>query len=153
MTDIWRKGYPGDVLHVLRNGDPAEVYLFQTPSMSENGLRTYAVYASDLWRLNGRLTLSPGLRFDRYRVFFPEQTHPAGLFNPTLQPFPAVNNVIDWNLLAPRIGAIYRSGGRRQDAPEIQLRAVLVRPRNQPWTQREPQLDRLVAALLVVRPE
>jgi hypothetical protein len=107
LTDIWNKGYPGDVLHVLRNGDPAEVYLFQTPSRSENGLRTYAVYASDLWRLNSRLTLSPGLRFDRYRVFFPEQTHPAGLFNSTLQPFPAVKNVIDWNLLAPRIGAIY----------------------------------------------
>ncbi len=76
LTDIWRKGYPGDVLHVLRNGNPAEVYLFQTPSMSENGSRTYAAYASDSWRLNARLTLSPGLRFDRYRVFFPEQTHP-----------------------------------------------------------------------------
>ena len=33
VTDIWRKGYPGDVLHVLRNGEPAEVYLFQTPSI------------------------------------------------------------------------------------------------------------------------
>jgi hypothetical protein len=111
LTDIWRKGYPGDVLHVLRNGEPLEVYLFQTPSMSENGLRTYAGYASDSWRLNGRLTLSPGLRFDRYRVFFPEQTHPPGVFNPTLQLFPAVNNVIHWNLLAPRMGAIYDLAG------------------------------------------
>jgi TonB dependent receptor-like, beta-barrel len=95
----------------LRNGDPAEVYLFQTPSMSENGLRTYGGYASDLWRLNGRLTLSPGLRFDRFRVFFPEQTHPAGLFNPTPQRFGAVGNVIDWNVLAPRIGAIFDLAG------------------------------------------
>ena len=150
LTEIWRKGYPGDVLHVLRNGDPAEVYLFQTPSMSENGLRTYGGYASDLWRVNGRLTLSPGLRFDRYRVFFPEQTHPAGLFNPTLQRFGAVDNVIDWNVLAPRIGAIFDLAGDGQDAPEIQLRAVLVRPRNQPWAQRESQLARLVAALLMV---
>jgi len=111
LTDIWRKGYPGDVLHVLRNGDPAEVYLFQTPSMSENGLRTYGGYASDLWRLNGRLSLSPGLRFDRFRVFFPEQTHPAGLFNPTPQRFGAVGNVIDWNVVAPRIGAIFDPAG------------------------------------------
>src|SRR6188508_1406966 len=43
-----------------------------------------------------------------------------------------------------------RSGARRQDPPEIQLRAVLVRPGNQPGTQRQPQLDRLVAASLVV---
>ena len=111
LTEIWRKGYPGDVLHVLRNGEASEVYLFQTPSMSENGSRSYAAYASDSWRLNARLTLSPGLRFDRYRVFFPEQTHPPGLFNPTLQTFPAVDNVIDWNLLAPRIGAIYDLAG------------------------------------------
>jgi hypothetical protein len=47
------------------------------------------------------------LRFDRYRVFFPEQTHPPGLFNPTPQTFPAVDNVSNWSLLAPRIGAIY----------------------------------------------
>ena len=31
---------PGDVLHILNNGVPAQVYLFQTPSKSENGLRT-----------------------------------------------------------------------------------------------------------------
>jgi Carboxypeptidase regulatory-like domain/TonB dependent receptor-like, beta-barrel len=111
VTDIWRKGYPGDVLHVVRNGDPAEVYLFQTPSNSESGLWTYSGYAGDLWRLNDRLTLSPGLRFDRFRVFFPQQTHPPGLFNPTLQRFAAVDDVIDWNVLAPRIGAIFDPSG------------------------------------------
>jgi Carboxypeptidase regulatory-like domain/TonB dependent receptor len=111
LTDIWEQGYPGDVLHVLRNDNPAEVYLFQPPSRSENGFRTYGFYATDSWRLNGRLTLTPGLRFDRYRVFFPEQTHPPGRFNPTLQRFPAVDNVIDWNHLAPRIGAIYDLAG------------------------------------------
>jgi hypothetical protein len=31
---------PGDVLHVMNNGNPAEVILFQTPSKSEQGLRT-----------------------------------------------------------------------------------------------------------------
>jgi hypothetical protein len=51
------------------------------------------------------------LRFDRFRVFFPEQTHPAGLFNPTLQRFGAVDNVIDWNVLSPRIGAIFDPAG------------------------------------------
>lgn len=111
VTDTWNKGYPGDVLHVLHDGNPAEVYLFQTPSTSENGLQTYGVYAIDSWRFNGRLTMSPGLRFDRYRVFLPEQIHPSGLFSPTVQRFPAVDNLIHWNHLAPRIGAIYDVGG------------------------------------------
>ena len=97
-TEIWRRAYPGDVLHVLRNGTPIEVYLFQTPSRSESGLWTYSAYANDSWRVNNRLTLNLGLRFDRYRVFLPEQAHPAGRFNPTSQTFPAVDNLIDWNV-------------------------------------------------------
>ena len=106
-TEIWRKGYPGDVLHVLRNGTPIEVYLFQTPSRSANGLWTYGGYASDSWHVNRRLTVNLGLRFDRYRVFLPEQTHPAGRFNAQPQVFAAVANVIDWNVIAPRIGMIH----------------------------------------------
>ena len=99
------------MLHVLRNDTPIEVYLFETPSRSESGLWTYAAYANDSWRVNNRLTLNLGLRFDRYRVFLPEQAHPAGRFNPTLQTFPAVDNLIDWNVLAPRIGLIHDLAG------------------------------------------
>src|SRR4029453_18506667 len=93
-TESWRKGYPGDVLHVLKNGTPAEVYLFETPSQSANGLWTYGAYASDSWQVNQRLTVNLGVRLDRYRVFLPEQTHPAGRFNAQPQVFAAVANVI-----------------------------------------------------------
>ena len=110
-TEIWRGAYPGDVLHVLRNGAPSEVYLFQTPSRSESGLWTYSAYANDSWRVNNRLTLNLGLRFDRYRVSLPEQAHPAGRFNPAPQRFPAVDNLIDWNVLAPRIGVTHDLAG------------------------------------------
>jgi hypothetical protein len=106
-TEIWRQSYPGDVLHVLKDGAASEVYLFQTPSRSANGLWTYAGYASDSWRLNRRLTVNLGLRFDRYRVFLPEQIHPAGRFNPQPQVFAAVANVIDWNVVVPRVGLIH----------------------------------------------
>ena len=40
QDEIWRTSYPGDVLHVLRDGTPLEVYLFGTPSTSESGLWT-----------------------------------------------------------------------------------------------------------------
>jgi len=113
-TEIWRQSYPGDVLHVLRNGAPIEVYLFQTPSRSDNGLWTYAGYASDSWRVNERLTVNVGLRVDRYRVFLPEQMHPIGRFNAEPHTFAAVADVIDWNVMVPRIGVIYDLTGRGQ---------------------------------------
>jgi hypothetical protein len=107
VTDTWTDGYPGDILHVLRNGAPIEVYLFQTPSVSENGLWTHSGYISDTWRVSDRVTILPGLRFDRYRAFLPEQEHPVGRFNATAQTFAAVDKVIAWNLFAPRLGATF----------------------------------------------
>ena len=99
---------PGDVLHILNNGNPSEVYLFQTPSTSENGLWTYSGYVQDTWGVNDHLTLNLGLRMDRYRTFQPEQSGPpVGRFNPVQVNFPANDNLITWNLWAPRIGATY----------------------------------------------
>jgi hypothetical protein len=114
VTDTWIDGYPGDILHVMNARRPIEVYLFQTPSTSENGLWTYSGYISDTWRINDRLTILPGLRFDRYRAFLPEQEHPIGRFNTTAQSFAAVDKVIAWNLFAPRLGATFdvRGDGR-----------------------------------------
>ena len=88
LTDIWRKGYPGDVLHVLRNGNPAEVYLFQTPSMSENGLWTYAGYASDVWRLNSRLTLSPWIAIRSVSRVLSRADSPSGPLQPNAAAVP-----------------------------------------------------------------
>ncbi len=114
VTDDWIDGYPGDVLQVLRSGAPIEVYQFQTPSTSENGLWTYSGFVSDTWRVGGRLTLLPGVRFDRYRAFLPEQEHPVGRFNPVAQSFEAVDEVIVFNHVAPRLGVTFdlRGNGR-----------------------------------------
>ncbi len=148
--EIWRTAYPGDVLHVLRNDAPIEVYLFQTPSRSESGLWTYSAYANDSWRVNKHLALNVGLRFDRYRVFLTEQVHPAGRFNPTLQLFPRVNNQIDWNVLAPRVGLVHDFSGDGKTIAKLSYGQVLARPGNRSGFQREPQLEPVVAALHVV---
>ena len=47
------------------------------PAASENGLYVFGTYLQDNWKLNNRLTLNLGLRFDYYRNFLPEQTHDA----------------------------------------------------------------------------
>jgi hypothetical protein len=103
----WYRGYLDDVLHVTQSGRPAEVYLFQTPSESVGGLQLYAAHLNDSWRVTDRFTLNVGLRFDRYRVFLPAQEHPAGRSGNRswrLQTFDAVNNLSDWNVVAPRLG-------------------------------------------------
>jgi hypothetical protein len=106
-TETWSRAYPGDVLHVLQNDLPQEVYLFETPSRSVSGVWFYAAYAGDTWQINRRLTLNLGLRLDRARVFLPEQMHPPGRFNAMSQTFPAVENVIDWNELVPRVAIVH----------------------------------------------
>lgn len=102
VRDDWLSGYPGDVLHVLRSGRPSAVYLFDTPTRSASGVWSMAAFLSDSWRPTTRLTISGGLRFDRYRVFLPAQEHiPSG------RRFEAVGNLSDWNTFGPRASAIF----------------------------------------------
>jgi hypothetical protein len=100
---------PGDVLHILNNGSPAQVYLFQTPSKSENGLLTNGLFVQDTFQMGSRFTLNIGLRYDKYTTFKPEQEGPPpGPFNPGPQlQFAAVDNLITFNAFAPRIGVVY----------------------------------------------
>jgi hypothetical protein len=106
-TETWYRAYPEEVLHVLSAGTPAEVYLFQTPSQSQSGQWWYAAFVNDSWYAHDRLTISGGVRYDRFRSFLPMQQHPAGRFNVTPQTFDAVDRVAAWNAVAPRIGASF----------------------------------------------
>jgi hypothetical protein len=103
---------PNDVLMVLSNGAPSEVILFQTPSASLNGLWTTGLYAADTWRVGSRLTFTLGVVYDRYRAYMPEQIGPpVSAFNTAQVAFPAVDNLITWNLTAPRVGLTYDPSG------------------------------------------
>jgi Carboxypeptidase regulatory-like domain/TonB dependent receptor len=101
----------GDLVHILRNGAPLEVYLLGNPTQSVNGLWTYGTYASDTWRVTRRVSLNLGLRFDRYRSFLPAQVHEADRFNPVAASFPAADDLNVWNTLAPRVGATFDLSG------------------------------------------
>jgi hypothetical protein len=103
---IWNQGYHQEVVHLLSNGVPQQVRLYATPSDAENGLRTTSAFMTDTWTID-RLTLTVGARLDRYRVYLPEQSHPAGRFFPTAQTFDAVDEVITFNHIVPRLGAVY----------------------------------------------
>jgi hypothetical protein len=126
--ETWLSAYPGDVLHVSRNGAPAEVYLFHTPSKSSAGLWTYAAHAADSWQPHRLVSLNLGVRFDGYRVFLPEQEHPAG--SPTAQRFAAVNNLIDWHVVVPRLGAVFDLTGKGTTLAKVALAQYRVAPGN-----------------------
>lgn len=106
--------FPGDVLHVLNNGVPSEVLLFQSPVNSEQGLRTNGMFLQDTWRVSSRLTFNIGIRFDQYRSFLPEQEGPSGgRFAPaTATKYAEVSNVKTFSHPVPRIGLIYDVTGK-----------------------------------------
>jgi hypothetical protein len=147
----WRQAYPGDVLHAVRDDQfgqtrPFDVYLFSTPSRAESGLWFYSGHVNDTWQMHAKLSLSLGLRFDRFRAFLPEQAHPFGPVTPATRIFPAVNNLIDWNVLSPRVGVAYdvtgdgrtlakASYGRFAVGPGTELGFNANPNSNQPWTQ------------------
>jgi hypothetical protein len=92
----------GDIVQIVNNGVPNSVRLVNTPSgHNESGVNT-GIYVQDSWRL-GRVTINPGLRYERFVMSIPAQSAPAGTWVPA-RDFPAQNGIIDWNSLSPRFG-------------------------------------------------
>ena len=78
------------------------------------------------------MTFNLGVVFDRYRSYLPAQTGPP---SGTIQCdankcLPPLDNLITWNVTAPRLGFTYDLSGNGKTVREGQLRAVLVEPRD-----------------------
>jgi Carboxypeptidase regulatory-like domain len=113
MGTQWRFGYitadrenNGHLVQVYNNGRPLAVSLYNFPIVSRSELNAdFGVYIQDTWQL-GRLTLNPGLRFERFNGEVAEQTAPAGRFvaERHFDRIPNLPNYTDW---VPRFGAAY----------------------------------------------
>jgi len=143
----------GDILQITSNGVPNSVRLVNTPSgHRETGVNT-AIYAQDSWRFN-RLTINPGIRYERYVMSIPAQSAPAGTWVPA-RDFAAQNGIINWNTVSPRLGFSYdlfgdartalKGGVSRYDRLEG---ITIIQPLNQrnisfqlcPWTDSNTDL-------------
>jgi hypothetical protein len=114
---IWTQTYHDNVIHFV-NGSLQSGVSATTPAavrlgnnvQSLSALATTSAFVTDSWRIK-KLTLNLGARFDRYRVWLPEQSLPASRFVPDPITFAEVKEVIVFNHLAPRLGASYDLAG------------------------------------------
>jgi hypothetical protein len=93
----------GDILQITNNGVPGSVRLVNTPSGHKEEGVNGALFAQDSWRL-GRVTLNPGVRYERFVMSIPAQSAPAGTWVPA-RDFAAQDGIINWNTVSPRLGA------------------------------------------------
>jgi hypothetical protein len=90
-----------DCLSTLVNGTPSQVQIYLGHNDSKNDLRTVGAYLDDTWQVAPRLTLSLGIRIDRYKPSLPDQSGPSG------QQFTATDNFPVFNNWGPRFGVTY----------------------------------------------
>ncbi len=96
----------GNMVQVYSNGVPLQVRAYNSPISSRSNLNgDIGLFVQDSWRL-GRLTLNPGLRFERFRAEVAAQSAPAGRFVGERN-FDAIPNLPNFKNFAPRVGAAY----------------------------------------------
>jgi carboxypeptidase family protein len=93
---------------------PSLVIAFNTPTNQKNYFQDMSFYVQDTWNMR-RLTFNLGVRFDRFRTYFPQQTTDPNLLFPTLfaaGTFPASGDLVNWNTVSPRIGVSFDPTGK-----------------------------------------
>jgi Carboxypeptidase regulatory-like domain len=154
----------GDMLQITSNGVSNSVRLVNTPSgHKEEGVNA-ALYAQDSWRL-GRITLNPGVRYERFVMSIPAQSAPAGTWVPA-RDFASQDGIVNWNTVSPRLGASWDVNGDGRTALKggvsryDRLEGIaIIQPLNQrfiafqvcPWTDANNDLVAQVSEIAMPR--
>jgi hypothetical protein len=104
---------------VVTNGvtvrTPASVIVYSTPQEAAERIKhDTGIYIQDTYT-KGRLSISPGIRFELFNTFVPEQAAPPGRFVPFRQ-FAKIENLPNWKDVAPRFGVVYDMFGNGRTA-------------------------------------
>ncbi|MGE3277133.1 MAG: TonB-dependent receptor [Vicinamibacterales bacterium] len=104
------------VAYTFLQGNPISLTQYATPLLVVAQLNPdLGLFAQDQWRVNDRLTLSAGLRFDWMRQSVPETCEPAG---PLVDArcYEPLDNVPNWKDISPRFGVVWDPTGRGRTA-------------------------------------
>jgi hypothetical protein len=113
----YRKSHdaPADLVQIYQDGNPTFVDVANTPNSSTEKLNAdIGVFAQDSWVIN-RLTVNAGIRFEHFNASIAEQHQAAGRFLPA-RSFGPVENLPNWNDVAPRFGVAYDLFGNGRTA-------------------------------------
>ena len=99
---------------LYRLGVPFGVSVLQTPSIARVDFFDVGLFVQDSWTM-GRLTLNPGVRFDKYVGRLPAMSAPANRFFPA-RSFDPVHDLPNWSDVALRFGAAYDVSGDGETA-------------------------------------
>jgi len=99
----------GDILQITNNAVPGSVREVNTPSGHKEEGANGALYVQDSWRL-GRVTVNPGVRYERFVMSIPAQSAPAGTWIGA-RDFAAQDDLINWNTVSPRLGVSWDASG------------------------------------------
>ena len=99
----------GDILQITNNAVPGSVREVNTPSGHKEEGANGALYVQDSWRL-GRVTVNPGVRYERFVMSIPAQSAPAGTWIGA-RDFAAHDDLINWNTVSPRLGVSWDASG------------------------------------------
>ncbi|HEX3986932.1 MAG TPA: carboxypeptidase regulatory-like domain-containing protein [Acidobacteriaceae bacterium] len=103
-TRVTQNEAGGDYLLLFDQGQPSEIQLFNYPVTPVNLLHSQALFATDSWKL-ARVALNLGVRWERYRSFYPAENKPGGPFS-SASVFPS-RSLLTWEDVVPRIGAAW----------------------------------------------
>ncbi|HXJ06707.1 MAG TPA: TonB-dependent receptor [Candidatus Acidoferrum sp.] len=107
-----------EILNMDSTGKPSnQVLAYNSPTTQKNYFRDTSLYLQDTWTLKRHITLDLGLRYDKFRTYYPAQTLDPNQTFAQLFPVPAADltasgNLVDWNTVSPRIGVAIDPTGK-----------------------------------------
>ena len=154
----------GDIVQIVSNGVPQSVRLVNNASGHKESGANAGVYIQDSWTL-GRVTINPGLRYERFVMSIPAQSAGAGRWVPARE-FTAQDNIVNWNTLSPRFGVAWDVFGDGRTAVKGGLSRydrlagiTIIQPLNQkniafqtcPWTDTNADLRAQADEIAIAR--